>query len=135
TGELGAGAGAARRAVVGLAGAEDEIPAVGGRVPRRAVQLNVVDLLPAGPGDLFADERFADAASEVRQLGDAGHFQLLAVVADQEEPVAAPGHVAGHGAEAFDPHPDVGVPAVARHVLDGDVVAAGVLEGDDADRR
>src|SRR5262249_15267384 len=41
-GELGAGAGAARRAVVGQAGAEDEVAAV--RERRGAEQLDVIDL-------------------------------------------------------------------------------------------
>ena len=50
-GQLGAGAGAARRAVVGLAGAEHEVPAVGAGRGRRAEQLDVVDLAAVRAGD------------------------------------------------------------------------------------
>ena len=46
-GELGAGAGAAGRAVVGLAGTEDEVAAIGPGDRRRAEQLDVVDLRAA----------------------------------------------------------------------------------------
>jgi hypothetical protein len=50
-GHLGAGSGAAWGAVVGLAGAENEVAAVVGRVVGGAEQLDVVDLRAVGAGD------------------------------------------------------------------------------------
>jgi len=47
-GEFGTGAGAARGAVVGLAGTEDEVAAIRRRVMRGTEQLDVVYLLPGG---------------------------------------------------------------------------------------
>src|SRR5204863_527321 len=84
----------------------------------------VVDLLAAGPGDPLAHQRPPDAPGEVGEPGHVGRLQLLAVPADQEEPVTAPGHVAGDRADPLDVDGDApGVP-VARHVLDGDLIAA-----------
>ena len=100
-GELGAGAGAAGRAVVGLAGAEDEVPAVGpGRVGR-AEQLDVVDLAAVRAGDALR----ASSAWRIRQVTSVSRstfasVERLAVVVDEEEPVAAPGDVADDRAEA-----------------------------------
>src|SRR5437879_4859412 len=61
-GELGAGPGAAGRAVVCHAGAEDEIAAVGVGVARGAEQLDVIDQAAVGAGDALALQRPADAA-------------------------------------------------------------------------
>src|SRR5262249_34139023 len=112
-GELGAGAGAAGRAVVGAPGAEDEVAAVGRDVGRRAEQLGGVDGAAVGPGDAVALQGAADAPGEVGQVLDVGQPQLLAVLGDEEEPVAAPGHVAGDGAEVLDTYRDVLGVAVA----------------------
>ena len=63
-GQLGAGAGAAGRAVVGLAGAQHEVARVG--AGRRREQLDVVDLRAVRPGDALGHERAADAPRERR---------------------------------------------------------------------
>ena len=60
-GQLGAGAGAAWRSVVRLAGAQDEIPAVDSGLLRRTEQLDVVDLLAIRACD--AGERAAPGGS------------------------------------------------------------------------
>src|SRR5207244_13342260 len=105
-GELGAGAGAAGRTVIRPAGAEHEVAAVGRPIARRAEQLDVVDLLPLSASNAAADERPPDAPGEVGQAFDVRQLQILPVRADQEEPVAAPGHVAGDRAAALDRHGD-----------------------------
>ena len=43
TGQLGAGAGSARRSIVSATGAKNEVAALCGSVPRRAKQLDVID--------------------------------------------------------------------------------------------
>src|SRR5690606_2537574 len=103
-GQLGAGAGAAGRAVVGLAGAQHEVAAVGLGVVGE--QLDVVDQAAVLAADALVFQRLLHGhrvGGEGVQIV-AGYAQ--AVVADQEEPVAAPGDIAGYL-------------AVTRHV-DGD---------------
>src|SRR5262249_23610372 len=95
-GELGAGPGAAGGAVVGLAGAEDEVPALRVRPRRRADQLDVVNLLSASPCDRLRAQREADLPGEPGEAFYVGERELLAMVLREEEPVAAPGDVPGH---------------------------------------
>ncbi len=56
-GELGAGAGAARRAVVSLAGTEDEVAPVVRRVERRSEQLDMIDFFSVISGNSLPDQR------------------------------------------------------------------------------
>ena len=130
-GDFGARAGAAGGAVVCAAGTEDEVAGVGDG--GGAEQFDVVDRLVMGASDVGAFEGATDTPSEIGQSGDIGKFELLAVIFGEEEPVAAPGDVAGDGAVAFDVDFDIRGVAVAGDVLDGDLV--GVVEGggDDAD--
>src|SRR5262245_46284972 len=100
-GELGARARAARRAVVGFAGAEDEVAAVIGRITRRTVELDVVDLCSLGAGYRVALERSPNAPSEVGELFHVADVERVVVLGDEEEPIAAPGDVAGDRAGAF----------------------------------
>ena len=79
-GELGAGAGAAGRAVVGLAGAEDEVAAVGaGRVGGPNSSMWSISRRRAG--DALRVQRLADAPGEVGQALDVVERELLAVIA------------------------------------------------------
>ncbi len=83
--ELGAGAGAAGRAVVRLAGAEDEVLAVGAGRGGRSEQLDVVDLAAIGPGDvrwLRAPGERARCNRSVRR--GASSESSLAVIADRK---------------------------------------------------
>jgi len=134
-GQLGAGAGAARRAVVGLAGAQHEVAGIGGG--RGAEQLDVVDLRAVRAGDVLRLERAADAPREVGQPLDLRqreirHRRELRRV-DEEEPVAAPGHVAGDGADAGHVQRHAGAVAPARHVEHRDVAVGVELGLDRAD--
>ena len=69
-GELRARAGAARRAVVGLAGAQHEVAAVGAGRASRAEQFDVVDQRAVRAGDALRDQRVADRRAEVGQRLD-----------------------------------------------------------------
>ena len=84
TGELGAGARAARRAVIGLAGAEDEIllftPALG-----EAEKLDMIHLGETGVGHCLPD-----ADTVIGQLRDVRQLKLLVVILDQAKPVPPP---------------------------------------------
>ena len=60
-GELGACAGAARRAVVGFAGTEDEVLAVYALLLRGGEQLDVVDLVPTLARDALRGKRLPDS--------------------------------------------------------------------------
>ena len=95
--ELGAGAGAAGRAIVGLAGAEDEVLAVGTGRGGRAEQLDVVDLAAVGARDPLCGQGLTDSPGDVGQPFDVRQGEVLAVVADEEEPVATPGDIATYG--------------------------------------
>src|SRR5262249_8009015 len=122
--QLGAGAGAARRAIVRLARTQHEIPAVVARVPRPAEQLHVIAPLSVCSGNALARQFLANLPGEVGQLVDARQLQLLSVLANEEEPVAAPRHVARDRAvpQQLDAH--AGGAAPARDVLDRDTPAA-----------
>src|SRR5690606_20702957 len=112
-GELGAGARAAGRAVVGLARTEDEIPAVGeGRIGRRAEGLDVVDLHLVRSGDAVCAGRLPDGPGEggERLKVREGDFRPLSV--DQEKPVPAPRDVAANLAPAGRLDRDIGGEAI-----------------------
>ena len=114
-GELGAGARAAGRAVVGLAGTQHEVAAVGAALCRLAEQLDVIDVgMPLGI------RRLAHAPGEVGERFEIAHVDLETVLAHQEEPVAAPGDVARHLADARHLEHHVARAAVARHVAEFD---------------
>ncbi len=118
-GQLGAGAGAAGRTVVGLAWAEHEALAVGAGVGGRAEELDVVDLAAVAAGDPLRFDALADAPGEIGKLVNAVEREVLAVIATQEKPVAAPGDIAVDGPDARRVHRDVRRAAIAGHVADG----------------
>src|SRR5262249_51231679 len=60
----GAGAGAARRAVIRLPRTQHEVPAVVGRVERWATQLDVIDVTGLGPRDAVAFQGLTDSPGE-----------------------------------------------------------------------
>src|SRR5690606_16764823 len=91
-GQFGAGAGAAGRAVVGLAGAEHEVAAVGVLVG--AEKLDVVDAPIAPASDALGFQGLADGPGVIREGGPVGAGHDPVGRLDQEEPVAAPGDVA-----------------------------------------
>src|SRR5439155_9260608 len=77
----------------------------------------------------------AHAPAEVGERLDVVALEALPVIRDEEEPVAAPGHVAGDATVAA--HRDghgARVP-VARYVADGDAPVAAELRGHDTDGR
>src|SRR5688500_15651908 len=87
-GELGACAGAARRAVVGLARAQHEVARV------RAGAAFVHELHMIDVGKPLRVDRLADAPAHVSQSLDVLDVENLAVILDQKEPVPAPRNVA-----------------------------------------
>src|SRR2546426_2121610 len=130
-GQLGAGAGAAGRAVVGLAGTEHEAAAVG--VWRRREELDVVDLGAVAAGDAVGGQRLAYAPGGVGQRLDLVERNWRVRPVDEEEPVAAPGDITADDTEPryLDRHGLV--PAVRRHVLDRDALVVVQGAGDRAD--
>ena len=97
-----------------------------GLVPGLRVDLHAVDGIPF--------EGVRDREGVVPDLLDARSSQVDAVVSDQEEPVPAPGHVAGHGAEPVDPEPHAGPLSPAGHVLDRDQTVLPEMGDHRADR-
>src|SRR5262249_13427973 len=110
------------------------VAAVASRVARRAEQLDVVDLLPAGAGDAVAVQGAAETPGKVRKALDVRQLQFLAVLGDEEEPVAAPRDIASDPAVPLYPYGDALGGAVAGHVPQGDGLAARVPKGADPDR-
>src|SRR5688500_8403486 len=108
-GELGAGAGAARRAVVGLAGTQDEAARARAGCLRRPEELHMVDIrMP------LRVQRLADAPGAIGQSLDASEILLY-----EKKPVAAPGDIAFHNL-AVDINVDCLVRTPTRHVLHRD---------------
>lgn len=127
-GELGAGAGAAGGAVVGFAGAEDEVAAVVCGLKCGAEDFDVIDFGSVGSGDALLAECIADGPGEGGQRIDlvniqdwvgSGGGEDEGVVLDEEEPVAAPCNFAGDGSVAGDFDGDAGAVAVGRDVAEG----------------
>src|SRR4030095_6396589 len=98
-GELGTRARAARRAIVGLARAHDEVARIRFRGARRREELDVIDV-----GMSCRIQRLPDAPAVVGQRVDVAERELLSVLGDEEEPVATPRHVAGDAANARHVH-------------------------------
>ena len=95
-GQLGAGAGAARRTVVGLAGAEHKTAAVSFRAG--AEQFHMVDLLTTRTGDTPGGQLRARAPGKIGQDIQIFERDIQPVVMHQEKPIPAPGHIAVDGA-------------------------------------
>ncbi|MCY1532882.1 hypothetical protein D9M68_681780 [compost metagenome] len=113
-GQLGAGAGAAGRAVVGLARAEHEVAAVGVRVVGE--QLDMVDRPAVFATDVLVFQGLHHCAGIGGEGVEVVAGDALAVVGDEEEPVAAPGDIAGDAAEPGHVQAHVLAVAVGRHV-------------------
>ena len=111
--DLGAGPGAAGRPVVGPAGTKDEIPAAGAGLGRGTEQGNMVDL-----GETRVRHRLAHADAIVGELGDIIKLKPLAVFVDHTKPVAAPGEITAHVADAGQIDRQRLFPAVARYVVE-----------------
>lgn len=133
-GELGAGAGSAWGSVVGFAGTEHEVLAVGvDPVGRRSEDLDVVDMLVVGPGDVLFFKSLSNGPSEGGELLDVFEADFGTLVGDEEEPVASPGNVASDGAVACHFDRAIGGVTVGGDVLDGDQSCVRKGGGDDAD--
>ena len=95
----------------------------------------MIDLRAILARDSLPPQCLADPPGVIRQVFHLGKLRRLTVIADQKEPVAAPGDVPDYHAGTLDLKSNVGCVAVTGNILDRDLVAAVVLEGDDADRR
>ena len=116
TSELGAGPGSARRAIVRLARAQHEIPAVRAGRGRRHEHLDVVDLGMTGRVD-----GLPHAPGEIGERVDVLQVYAQLVALDEEEPVAAPRYVAADLADAGNLNCDLLVLAEAGHVRNRDL--------------
>src|SRR5688500_9177458 len=123
-GEARARSRAAGRAVVRVAGTEHEVAAIVIALRGRAEELDVVDLAAVAAGDARARERAADGTCEPRERAHLAQLERAVVGVDEEEPVAAPGDVTRHLAEAL--HLDVHRLAmpIGDDVLDRDLAMA-----------
>ncbi|CAM2160551.1 hypothetical protein PT2222_80135 [Paraburkholderia tropica] len=133
-GDLRARAGAARRAVVRLAGAQHEVAAVEARRRRIGEQFDMVDQRAALARDAIRFERLANRPGHIRERFDVGEVERLAVIGDEEEPVAAPRDIAMDAAEARHVDRHVGAVAIRGHVAHGHA-AVGVQFGFDIAHR
>ena len=79
----------------------------------------MIDLAAVGAGDAVGFESLANAPGVIREILDACERKLLAVIADEEEPVAAPGDIAVNAADARNVQRDGGGAAIAGYVADG----------------
>ena len=119
TSQLGAGAGAARRAIVGVARAEHKILAVYPRFVRRGKEFDVINFLAIVARDSSVAKSLADGPGDVRQLVNLTQFQFHLVILYQEEPVSSPGHITSHLAMAGHTYCDASSAAIARNIVDG----------------
>src|SRR6516165_9360515 len=121
-GKFGAGARAAGRAVVCLAGAQHEALAVCAGCGGRAEQLDVVDLAAVRSCQPLYFEALPYPPGVIGERLQAIERQRLAVAGNQEEPVAAPGDIAVHrsNSRCVDGHRLCA--AIARHIPDGHTV-------------
>ena len=94
-GQLGTGAGATGRAVVGLAGAEHEVLAIGLH-PRfgRAEDFDVINEPAIVTPNLRGIEGLPHCGSELGQRGDIPLRDLGALTFNEEKPVSAPSDLA-----------------------------------------
>src|SRR5580698_432653 len=95
-GQLGAGAGATRRAVVLLARAEHEVPAVYSLSERGAVELDVINFRPLRALNLVGAECLAGGPGKADELFQIFPLDEIGVMLDQKEPVATIGDVSRH---------------------------------------
>ena len=90
----------------------------------------MIDLGTAGAGDPAGKQGLADSPGHVGEAFDIGDVQRFAVLIDEEEPVAAPGDVAGVCTQPG--HVDLCAleQAIALDVVDGDGIRAFEADGD-----
>lgn len=90
-GEFGAGAGAAGRAVVSGAGAENEVLGVGfDSGLGRGEALDVVDFAAVLARDVLGVQGVADGSGELRQRGDVFRFDFRTLVGNEKKPIPPP---------------------------------------------
>nr|GEU28650.1 HTH-type transcriptional regulator PtxR, putative [Tanacetum cinerariifolium] len=118
-GQLGAGAGAARRAVVGLAGAQHKTLAVGARARGRE-QFDMVDRRAVVARDAGLRQGRAHGRAVRGQRFHVVHGDVETMVGSEKEPVAAVSHIARHRAVAGHLHRHRVLGTARGHVGDGD---------------
>jgi len=129
-GELCARAGAARRAIIGFAGALDEIAGVRAGNGWWTEQFNVIDLRKA-----LAVDGLTNLPANFGKLFRICKSEVVAVFFGEEKPVAAPGDIAANWTYAGDFGYESGPGAPTGNIFDGDgpiVVKGG---GDNSDGR
>src|SRR5579863_802637 len=135
-GELGAGPGSARRAVVGAARAEDEIAAHRVARPRGGEKLDMVDSRAVPPAHAQRQKRVMNGGRGLGQTADIGKLKLAGRRGrSEEEPVAAPRDIALDLAEPLDLDRDRARESMALDILDDGRLVIDKLDADDSDRR
>src|ERR1700734_1118894 len=95
-GQLGAGAGAAGRAVVFLPWTEHEVPGVKAGSLRGTVELDVIDFRSLRALNLVGGEGLANGPGEADELLQIFAIDGVGMMLDEKEPVAAVGDVSRH---------------------------------------
>lgn len=117
-GEFGAGASAAGGAVIGFAGAEDEVAAIGAREGGRAEDFDVIDVAVVFSGDAVSFEGLADFPGVISQLVEVFEFDGAGVIGGEKEPITAPGDISGDLAVTGNLQGDLGCMAITGDVID-----------------
>ena len=134
-GEFGAGAGAAGRAVVGFARAENEVLAVGLDAVGGGIEgFDVIDQASVCSGDLLILEGLTDGGCEGSEFVEMIEADRWPLISDEEKPIAAPSDVAGDGAVAGNVDRLVFSEAIGRHVGYSDGSVGRECRSDDANR-
>jgi len=92
--QLCAGPGAAGRAIVGLARAQDKILAIDTGEPRGAKYFDMVDLLPVCASDAVRTQGLAYGPGKYRQEFDIAQAYFLTGIVNKKKPVSSPGNPA-----------------------------------------
>ena len=135
TGEFGAGASAAGRAVEGCAGTEDEVAAGVFAGLGWSGEFDVVDGRGICAGDTAGCEGDADGGGVIHEGSAVVELKGSSVICGDEEPVASPGDVASDEAAFWYRYGYRFTVSVAGDVFDRDCTVGMQLGNDDADGR
>src|SRR5580698_9553807 len=117
---LGAGSGAAGRAIERGAGAKHKVARGVEFVFRLREKLNVVDISSVGPGHAVCMQGFTDSCRNFDELPSVRGRQRARGLLHEEEPVSTPCDIPGKAAVSRYIDLYLGTIAIARHIFDGD---------------
>src|SRR5206468_6915967 len=108
------------------------IPAVGVATARGSEERQLIDRLAVGAGDAIACQCLANCLRHVRQTLHASDAELLGMLVDEKEPIAAPRYISDDVARAIETDHGIVLIAIARDILHRDIAGRTELGGDDA---